>query len=257
MSTINKDKAELRRLVESYGKKDVLNFVKHLNEDWEQDFAKEKAEREYWFNIQIKLYEDRFGKLGYSEREALQVLGNNLFLAGRKFERQYLKENGLIKDTNTSSENYEYDSEKYEELEDTVRNLQAPVTAAFHKQGINFEEFMTDDYDQDDDGYIWVSPDTLWNNGPVEDEFIRNNWMPRKDDIILAPALLINPETEDIIFLVGYEDEDSDQVEYKVQYTNPAQFAKDFKTMYNYAKTHRNESYDSVIKTMMNGAVKR
>ena len=137
MKQIDKDRNSLKRLVESYGKKDVLNYVRHLNEntdDWWDD---------------------------------------------------------------------EDDFEKYEELEDIVRNLQAPVTAAFRKQRINFEEFMTEDYDQDDDGYIWVSPDTLWNNGPVEDEFIRNNWMPRKDDIILAPALLINPETEDIIFLVG------------------------------------------------------
>lgn len=33
MNTLNRDRNTLKRLVESYGKKDVLNFVKHLNEE--------------------------------------------------------------------------------------------------------------------------------------------------------------------------------------------------------------------------------
>lgn len=32
MSTLKRDRIMLKRLVESYGKKDVLNFVRHLNE---------------------------------------------------------------------------------------------------------------------------------------------------------------------------------------------------------------------------------
>ena len=32
MNTLNRDRNTLKRLVESYGKKDVLNFVRHLNE---------------------------------------------------------------------------------------------------------------------------------------------------------------------------------------------------------------------------------
>ena len=32
MNTLNRDRNALKRLVESYGKKDVLNFVRHLNE---------------------------------------------------------------------------------------------------------------------------------------------------------------------------------------------------------------------------------
>ena len=32
MTTLNRDRNTLKRLVESYGKKDVLNFVRHLNE---------------------------------------------------------------------------------------------------------------------------------------------------------------------------------------------------------------------------------
>ena len=32
MNNINKDRTTLKKLVESYGKKDVLNFVRHLNE---------------------------------------------------------------------------------------------------------------------------------------------------------------------------------------------------------------------------------
>lgn len=33
MNTLNRDRNTLKRLVESYGKKDVLNFVRHLNEN--------------------------------------------------------------------------------------------------------------------------------------------------------------------------------------------------------------------------------
>jgi hypothetical protein len=36
MKTIDKDRATLKRLVESYGKQDVLKFVKHLNEESEE-----------------------------------------------------------------------------------------------------------------------------------------------------------------------------------------------------------------------------
>lgn len=32
MSTVNRDRNELRRLVESYGKEDVLNYINHLDE---------------------------------------------------------------------------------------------------------------------------------------------------------------------------------------------------------------------------------
>ena len=32
MNTLNRDRNTLKRLVESYGKEDVLNFVRHLNE---------------------------------------------------------------------------------------------------------------------------------------------------------------------------------------------------------------------------------
>lgn len=34
MSTLNKDRAELRRLVESYGKEDVIKYVNHINESF-------------------------------------------------------------------------------------------------------------------------------------------------------------------------------------------------------------------------------
>lgn len=33
MNTLNRDRNALKRLVESYGKKDVLTFIKHLNEE--------------------------------------------------------------------------------------------------------------------------------------------------------------------------------------------------------------------------------
>ena len=36
MKQIDKDRAELKRLVESYGKADVVKFVKHLNEESEE-----------------------------------------------------------------------------------------------------------------------------------------------------------------------------------------------------------------------------
>lgn len=35
MKQIDKDRNTLKRLVESYGKKDVLNFINHLNESYE------------------------------------------------------------------------------------------------------------------------------------------------------------------------------------------------------------------------------
>ena len=38
MKTIEKDRNILKRLVESYGKADVVKFVKHLNEDKDDDF---------------------------------------------------------------------------------------------------------------------------------------------------------------------------------------------------------------------------
>ncbi len=36
MNTVNRDRETLKRLVESYGKQDVLKFVKHLNEESEE-----------------------------------------------------------------------------------------------------------------------------------------------------------------------------------------------------------------------------
>ena len=36
MTTLNRDRNTLKRLVESYGKKDVLNFVRHLNESFDE-----------------------------------------------------------------------------------------------------------------------------------------------------------------------------------------------------------------------------
>ena len=35
MANVNKDRETLKRLVESYGKQDVLKYVNHLNEKWE------------------------------------------------------------------------------------------------------------------------------------------------------------------------------------------------------------------------------
>jgi hypothetical protein len=40
MNTVNKDRETLKRLVESYGKQDVLKFVNHLNED--------NRDEDYW-----------------------------------------------------------------------------------------------------------------------------------------------------------------------------------------------------------------
>ncbi len=37
INTLNRDRNILKRLVESYGKKDVLNFVRHLNESYTSD----------------------------------------------------------------------------------------------------------------------------------------------------------------------------------------------------------------------------
>lgn len=43
MNTLNKDRNILKRLVESYGKKDVLNFVRHLNENTNELTEEEKT----------------------------------------------------------------------------------------------------------------------------------------------------------------------------------------------------------------------
>ena len=179
MANIHKDRAELKRLVESYGKQDVLKFVKHLN-------------------INESLFDD---------------------------------------------------------IENTTRALQQPIAQNFIALNAPFREFMSEDYEQDEDGYIYLFPDTLWDSGPAEEEFIEENWMPR-GDYILSPALLINPDTQDIKFVVGYSDEDGEvQESYEVNYNNARQFANDFMQMYSYAASHR-ETMDHIITHLMKGARK-
>lgn len=179
MKQIDKDRKELKRLVESYGKQDVLKFVNHLNED-----------------------------------------------------------DGLF--------NY---------LENKVRALQQPVAQNFIARNAPLREFITEDYEQDEDGYIYLSPDTLWDNGPEEEEFIEDNWMPR-GDYMLYPALLINPDTNDVKFVVEYSDEDGEvQESYEVNYNSAQQFADDFMTMYFYTTRHH-ETMDHIITHWMKGAKK-
>lgn len=179
MANVNKDRATLKRLVESYGKQDVLKFINHLNEN-----------------------------------ESL-----------------------------------------FDDIENTVRTLQQPIARNFIALNAPFKEFISEDYEQDEDGYIYMFPDTLWNGGPVEEEFIEDNWMPR-GDYILSPALLINPDTQDVKFVVGYSDEDGeDQENYEVNYSNAQQFANDFMQMYAYTTRHH-ETMDHIITHWMNGATK-
>lgn len=65
MKTIDKDRAELKRLVESYGKEDVLNYVKHLNEfeaggmDWGKTYVSRDSaghQIEVPYNIMVNLH---------------------------------------------------------------------------------------------------------------------------------------------------------------------------------------------------------
>lgn len=185
MKQIDKDRKELQRLVEAYGKQDVLKFVKHLNEAYTGDY-----------------------------------------------------------------------------VEDIIAELQAPVALAFRNRGFDFDFFMGEDYnDTDAEGYVYVYPNTLWNGGPAEQEEIERTWMPKGADesfggIILAPALLINPDTKDVRYVVGYEEDESGEGnEYEVQYSDPATFATDFARMFSYARNHH-ETYDHIISHWMHYATK-
>lgn len=158
MNTLNRDRNILKRLVESYGKKDVLNYVRHLNEDFDD-------------------WEDEFP----------------------------------------------YDDQQIER----IQNLYGK---AFKSAGCPFERFMNDDPDLDDDGYLWLYPDTLWNAGPVEDEFIQNNWIVR-GKYIVAPGLLIN-EDGDVICIVGYENNNTGvQTSFVVDVDSPEDFANSYINM--------------------------
>lgn len=158
MNTLHRDRNTLKRLVESYGKKDVLNFVKHLNEDFDDS--------DYDF-----LFDDK-----------------------------------------------------------KIRKIQAPYERAFRAVGCPFRRFMNDDPDLDDDGYLWLYPDTLWNAGPAEDEFIQNKWIVR-NKYIVAPGLLIN-EDGDVICIVGYENNSTgDQTSFVVDVDSPEDFANSYISM--------------------------
>lgn len=62
MTTLNRDRNTLKRLVESYGKKDVLNFVRHLNEGF---FNSKESRTIILSGIDIKKLDGPFGILEY------------------------------------------------------------------------------------------------------------------------------------------------------------------------------------------------
>ena len=66
MNTLNRDRNTLKRLVESYGKKDVLNFVRHLNESFDNyDFLDYDDCYEIFNGPDADLVEELFEKYNF------------------------------------------------------------------------------------------------------------------------------------------------------------------------------------------------
>ena len=66
MNTLNRDRNTLKRLVESYGKKDVLNFVRHLNESFDEyDFLDYDDCYEIFNGPDADLVEELFEKYNF------------------------------------------------------------------------------------------------------------------------------------------------------------------------------------------------
>lgn len=227
-----KDRNKLKRLVESYGKEDVLNFIEHLDENLENGAD---ANIFTYKNHVLNEYQTNFGKLndytkGYIEnalmtaysigvREGIQI-GNK-------------KEDTLNSTENMDSEDNEFDKFPYDE--DQLRRIQKPYELAFKKVNLPFHEFIEDEAGLDDEGYIGLYPDSLYNDGPLEDEFIQNNWIAR-EHYIISPGLLVN-EDEDVLCMISYNTYDSDDDNYQncyiVDVDSPEDFAKSYSEMMN------------------------
>ena len=66
MNILNRDRNTLKRLVESYGKKDVLNFVRHLNESFDEyDFLDYDDCYEIFNGPDADLVEELFEKYNF------------------------------------------------------------------------------------------------------------------------------------------------------------------------------------------------
>lgn len=64
MRNVKQDRKELQRLVESYGKEDVTEFINHINEEEEVDPKKAAAIKEAITRIQpLKLNPEQFAKI--------------------------------------------------------------------------------------------------------------------------------------------------------------------------------------------------
>lgn len=84
MRTIKQDRATLQRLVESYGKADVVKFVKHINEDdegYDEDDDYDPA-REAAVDKHIKAYERNIGPIDPENMNMLRTLFYSMYSEG-------------------------------------------------------------------------------------------------------------------------------------------------------------------------------
>ena len=84
MRTIKQDRATLQRLVESYGKADVVKFVKHINEDnegYEEDDDYDPV-REAAVDKHIKAYERNIGPIDPENMNMLRTLFYSMYSEG-------------------------------------------------------------------------------------------------------------------------------------------------------------------------------
>ena len=90
MRTIKEDRATLQRLVESYGKADVVKFVKHINEDakgYDEDDDYDPA-REAAVNKHIKSYERYIGPIEPENMHMLRTIFYSLYQEGYFYGRK-------------------------------------------------------------------------------------------------------------------------------------------------------------------------
>ena len=90
MRTVKQDRAILQRLVESYGKADVVKFVKHINEDnesYEEDDDYDAA-RDAAVKRGIKAYERNIGPIDPENMNMLRTLLYSMYSDGYFYGRK-------------------------------------------------------------------------------------------------------------------------------------------------------------------------